>query len=638
MKTKYLTKNFFSLLMAVCMVGIMLVGMSVKVYAAENIAIDATNFPDEAFRKYVCDKFDKDKNEQLSEDEITKVTQISVNKCNISSMKGIENFICLKTLYCSNNQLTLLDISKNTLLEQLFCGDNQLTSLDVSKNTALTVVSCGYNQLSSLDVSQNTKLENLACGYNKLASLDVSKNTALAYLSCSGNQLTVLDFSNNAALMHLYCDNNQLTVLNVSSNAALMYLYCYCNQLTVLDVSRNTELTELSCFNNQLTSLDVSNNTKLSDMTCGSNMYAIHPKGETFDLSTLPGDFHVSKASEWTNGTVNGNILTIEGGADQVTCQYDCGNNLSVTFTLKISRTHTYGSEWNKDDKNHWHECSCGEKADVTAHVFDAGNVTKEPTQTEAGVMTYICKECGAQKAESIPATGSTSGDGKTEGTSEEGKNAGDQKTESNPAAGDVSVPAIGTILTDPVTKAKYKVTNNEAGNRTVAYVKPLNSKVSTVTIPATITIDGITYKVTAIEKNAFKNNKTLKKIVIGSNVTKIGDNAFYGCIKLKYVTIGKNVTTIGNKAFYKCKALKSITIPSKVEKIGKQAFYGCKNLKKITIKTKKLTNKRVGSKAFKGIHTKAKIKVPKSKKKAYKSMLKKKGIGKKLTIYKHMF
>lgn len=83
------------------------------------------------------------------------------------------------------------------------------------------------------------------------------------------------------------------------------------------------------------------------------------------------------------------------------------------------------------------------------------------------------------------------------------------------------------------------------------------------------------------------------------------------------------------NNAFKNCKKLKSVVIPSSITKIGKKAFYGCKKLKKITIKTKKLTAKKVGSKAFAKTHKKAVVKVPKKKWKAYKKFLYKKGISK---------
>ena len=108
----------------------------------------------------------------------------------------------------------------------------------------------------------------------------------------------------------------------------------------------------------------------------------------------------------------------------------------------------------------------------------------------------------------------------------------------------------------------------------------------------------------------------------------KIGANAFANCKKLQSVTIGKNVSVIEDKAFYKCVSLKKITIPSQIMKVGKKAFFGDKKLKNIVIKTKKLTMKNVGSKAFKGINAKAKIKVPKAKRKAYGKMLRKKGVS----------
>lgn len=205
------------------------------------------------------------------------------------------------------------------------------------------------------------------------------------------------------------------------------------------------------------------------------------------------------------------------------------------------------------------------------------------------------------------------------------------------PATGDldVKVPEAGTVLTSADSKAVYKVTGTDATNPTLEYTAPVSKTKKTITVPATVKIGDITYKVTSIAKNAFKNNKRMTKITIGSNVKTIGANAFSGCKKLTRVTIGKNVTTIGDKAFYKCTALTKITIPSKVSKIGKSAFYGCKKLKTITIKTTKLTDKKVGSKAFKGIHSKAVIKVPKSKLKVYKKMLKKKGIGKGVRVKK---
>ena len=132
-------------------------------------------------------------------------------------------------LNCSWNQLTSLDVSKNTALTGLYCYNNQLTSLDVSKNTALKVLDCSYNQLTSLDLSQNTALTGLYGGQNQLTSLDVLKDTALTELDCPDNQLTSLDLSQNTALDFLDCSINQLTSLNISGCARLEDLYCFSN-------------------------------------------------------------------------------------------------------------------------------------------------------------------------------------------------------------------------------------------------------------------------------------------------------------------------------------------------------------------------------------------------------------------------
>lgn len=230
---------------------------------------------------------------------------------------------------------------------------------------------------------------------------------------------------------------------------------------------------------------------------------------------------------------------------------------------------------------------------------------------------------------------------------------AGTVSSDGSSTAGEAA-PSVDVPVKDS-TGATYVQTNDK--NKTVEYhTSSTNS--TNVVVPETVTIKGTTYKVTSVSDNAFKNNKKIKKVVIGSSVKTIGKNAFRGCTNLQTVTLGRNVKTInenafmgcsnlqtvtmGNnvtaihaKAFYKCKKLKKITIPSKVNKIGKQAFYGCKNLKTITIKTTKLTSKKVGSKAFKGIYSKTVIKVPAKKLSAYKKMLKSKGVGSKASIKK---
>ena len=264
-----------------------------------SIPINSTHFPDDHFIAYVELRCDKDGDGTLSQAELDGVTELYVAYANIKDLTGIELFPNLDKLDCKNNNLTRLDVSKNTKLTKLYCEFNQLTGLDLSKNTALTELNCQVNQLTSLDLSKNTALTKLDCALNPLTSLDVSNNTALTYLDCNYNQLTSLD------------------------------------------LSQNTALTKLGCHDNQLTSLDLSKNTALDTLDCSGNKRQI-TVGETgqFDLSALKG-FDVSKASGWSEGaTVDGNILTVPYGVTEISYRYDLdlGNRKRETFTLTFDK------------------------------------------------------------------------------------------------------------------------------------------------------------------------------------------------------------------------------------------------------------------------------------------------------------
>lgn len=318
----------------------LLVTMSVPAFAETgDVEINAINFPDDNFRAIVSFS-DADKSNTLSATEIAAVkTLICYNK-GIKDLTGIEHFTALTTLQCDYNELTALDISKNTALTNLSCVKNQLTVLDVSRNADLKRLVCFGNKLTTLDVGNNTALEALHCDSNELTALDVSKNSVLKELGCADNKLSSLDLRKNMELAVLDCHYNGLTELDVKSNTKLTKLICFTNSLTALDVSKTPELKELSCGYNRLTSLDVSNNTELAVMDCLNNRYAITAASDrTFDLSNLPGNFDVSKASNWNGGTVSGNTLTVNSGVSIVTYSYDCGNEKSAIFTLNVTVT-----------------------------------------------------------------------------------------------------------------------------------------------------------------------------------------------------------------------------------------------------------------------------------------------------------
>ena len=170
-----MNKRIISLCLALVLLLCLLPAAAPTAAAAGDVAINETNFPDEIFRSYVSETFDQNGDGVLSPTEISNVTEIECSQRGIASLKGIEFFTALETLYCNDNQLTLLDVSRNAALKWLYCDNNQLKSLDVSKNTALENLYCDGNKLTSLDVSRNTSLNGLDCGGNQLTALDVSK-------------------------------------------------------------------------------------------------------------------------------------------------------------------------------------------------------------------------------------------------------------------------------------------------------------------------------------------------------------------------------------------------------------------------------------------------------------------------------
>ena len=240
--------------------------------ALADVPLDEAHFPDDTFRQLLVDSgYDKNSDKVLSSAEIAKIKTLDVSDSGIRDLTGVEYLTSLTSLNCGYNDLTELNVSKNTALVSLSCYENRLTSLNVSKNKSLKVLDCGYNRLKKLNVSNNKALEELYVSGNQLTALDVTGNTALVCLECQENAITSLNVTKNTALKWLYCSDNKLAALNVTQNKALQELYCSWNKLKELNLFNNTALKELTCSNNLLTGLDLTRNTKLVFLWCQAN-------------------------------------------------------------------------------------------------------------------------------------------------------------------------------------------------------------------------------------------------------------------------------------------------------------------------------------------------------------------------------
>lgn len=292
--------------------------------------------------------------------------------------------------------------------------------------------------------------------------------------------------------------------------------------------------------------------------------------------------------NHWDDGKITTPPTCTKTGVKQYTCTI-----CSETKTEEIAALgHDYSSDWTIDtaaacetvgSKSH-HCTRCDSKKDITEipasgkHTWNNGVITKPATIAEEGVKTYTCTVCGVTRTETIAKLPMPTATPVPTATPT-------PAITSAPTVTPTPSVSVGTKITDKKTGNIYKVTSSRSSSRTVAFI---GNKVKTsVTIPTTIKIKDATYKVTEISTNAFKNNRKLKKVVIGQNIVKIGKNA----------------------------------------------FYGCKKLTSITIKSSRLTLKNIGKNAFKNTSPKATVKVPKKQKALYNQILKKRGLNKKAKV-----
>ena len=370
----------------------------------DGVAVDMFNFPDKNFRD-VMKTFDTDDNNILSDTEIAAVKKIDCKGRAITNLKGIEYFTALEYLYCYDNELTELDLRRNTKLKELNCSTNRLTVLDLSQNPKLKRVICSENALTALNLSSNSKLTNLSASGNireitltgntfdlsSLPGFDASRMSGLTDGKVSGSTLTVdgnaavvtysydlgytgteLDDAEKDVIFTLAIagrgtdiainetnfpdkdfreflldkesniDRNQDGKLSTGEIALVQDIDVYDMEIADLTgIEYFTELKYLDCAGNHLTCLDLSRNTELAELDAENNTYTITPVNDRFYLASLPAGFDVAKTSHWQGGTVSGNILTINSDVDEVTYDYDCGKDFTTTFTLEIPTQYT---------------------------------------------------------------------------------------------------------------------------------------------------------------------------------------------------------------------------------------------------------------------------------------------------------
>lgn len=166
---------------------------------------------------------------------------------------------------------------------------------------------------------------------------------------------------------------------------------------------------------------------------------------------------------------------------------------------------------------------------------------------------------------------------------------------------------AAGLSFSMDIDGVTYEIVQNPDGTLAIKFAATTDTK---VVIPDVIKIGDKIYRITEVNEKAFKDNTTIREVVISQNVSKIGNSAFEGCTSLEKVTLKEGLVTIGDKAFKGCSSLTSITMPATVQKIGNYAFENCTKLKTVKLNEGLLT---IGKKAFYNCKSLKKVKIPKS-------------------------
>lgn len=140
-------------------------------------------FPDVNFRAYLCSTLSiSDETALITsavKSQIESITYLDLDDQSIKDLSGINYFVALQELYCTDNEIEKLDLSNNSQLVHLDAHSNKFTKLNVTGNPVLEYICCSNNDLTSLDVSNNPELQYLNCDNNMLKNLDVSNNPKL---------------------------------------------------------------------------------------------------------------------------------------------------------------------------------------------------------------------------------------------------------------------------------------------------------------------------------------------------------------------------------------------------------------------------------------------------------------------------
>ena len=290
---------------------------SKKVYHWSNPRAQTVPIPDTAFLYALFDEgVDSNEDSLISYAEAEAITTLDVSQKGIIDLSGIETFINLTELRCTDNKLNSVDLSNNLLLRYIWLSGNPISILDLTNNTLLHIAYLNNMQyLTQVCVTYRGFFKQITGSPNVYFTGD-----------CMGNQVSIPDTAflyalfdegvdSNGDSLITYFEASQVTTLRVGGEGwyegqkdpcffcadpsgisdlsgieaftNLDTLICHCSNLTELILSDNKGISYLDCSNNQIVELDVTNNNKLTTLKCSNNLLTNLDVSNASDLNLL---------------------------------------------------------------------------------------------------------------------------------------------------------------------------------------------------------------------------------------------------------------------------------------------------------------------------------------------------------------
>ncbi|WP_299675499.1 T9SS type A sorting domain-containing protein [uncultured Tenacibaculum sp.] len=289
--------------------------------------------------------------------EAEQVSSLGVSDLGIQELTGIEDFINLKVLNCSGNELTSLDLSENRKLEYLNCSNNKLdfiniknrnneklkdNDVDFSGNETYACIQVDNREYAvsewrlkkdrgavfSIDCVDTRLVVNIPDDeFKRILLINNEINTNNDHEIQVSEALVfageINTFSNGISdltgieafekITGLKCKNNNLTSLDISNNKELINLECTGNELIYINLSENLKLERLLVDDNNLQTLDISNNTELTSLDCSKN-----------ELTSINITGNLKLEELFAN---NNNLQTIDTSANTSLSIFSCISN-----------------------------------------------------------------------------------------------------------------------------------------------------------------------------------------------------------------------------------------------------------------------------------------------------------------------